>query len=75
MNIPDPIMFRAVDFSVKKKSSSISLIDEELGCGFATAAMIIDEMEHLGIVGDYRNGRPRRVLMTTKQWHDLMSKK
>ena len=75
LKITDELMYRAVDYSVKNKSSSVSILDEKLECGAAAAALIIDEMEQLGIVGDYRNGRPRRVLMTQRQWKELLSEK
>ena len=73
MNIPDKLMYKAVDYSVRTKASSVSMIEDELGCGYATAAMIINEMEHLGILGDYREGKPRRVLMTAGQWEKILS--
>ncbi|HPP12937.1 MAG TPA: DNA translocase FtsK, partial [bacterium] len=44
------------------KIASISMLQRRLKIGFNKAAGLIEKMEQEGIVGPYREGKPREVL-------------
>lgn len=47
---------------VTTKIASISMLQRRLKIGFNKAAGLIEQMEEEGIVGPYREGKPRRVI-------------
>lgn len=44
--------------------ASISMLQQKLNLGYATAAHIIDQLEAVGVVGDFSGSAPRRILMS-----------
>ncbi len=53
---------QAKDIVIKTKKASASLLQRKLKIGYAHAAMIMDELEHDGIIGPGRGVKPREVL-------------
>ena len=58
----DPLFDEAVQVVLTHQSASISLLQRRLKIGFNRAARLIEEMESQGIVGSYRDGKPREIL-------------
>ncbi|MBU2495678.1 MAG: DNA translocase FtsK 4TM domain-containing protein [Candidatus Omnitrophota bacterium] len=58
----DPLFDEAVQIVLTHQSASISLLQRKLKIGFNRAARLIEEMESQGIVGTYRDGKPREIL-------------
>ncbi|MCX5641997.1 MAG: DNA translocase FtsK 4TM domain-containing protein [Candidatus Omnitrophica bacterium] len=58
----DPLFDEAVQIVLAHQSASISLLQRRLKIGFNRAARLIEEMESQGIVGQYRDGKPREIL-------------
>jgi len=65
----------AVDLAVKSGKISTSLIQRKLSIGYGKAAKFIDIMEEQGIVSEPNGQRPRDVLMTKDEWHELLSRR
>lgn len=58
----DPLFEEAVQIVLTHQSASISLLQRRLKIGFNRAARLIEDMESQGIVGPYRDGKPREIL-------------
>jgi len=54
--------------------ASVSLIQRKFKVGYARAARIIDQMEARGIVGPFEGSKPRQVLITKQQLHEMNMK-
>ena len=53
---------QAKEIVIKTKKASASMLQRKLKIGYAHAAMIMDELEHEGIIGSGRGAKPREVL-------------
>ena len=67
----DPMFRAAVDLAVESGKISTSLIQRRLSLGYGRAAKLIDEMEKRGIVSPPEGQKPRSVLISAAQWHEI----
>ena len=51
--------------------ASTSLIQRRLSLGYGRAAKLIDEMEKRGIVSPPEGQKPRSVLISPSEWHEI----
>ena len=58
----------AVRAGLDRDRCSVSLLQRELGLGFAEAAATIERMEAEGIVGPYRGTGDRELLVEIAEW-------
>lgn len=63
----DELYTRAVRIVLETRIASISMLQRRLEIGFNRAARLIERMEAEGIVGPYREGKPRLILKGTLQ--------
>lgn len=64
-NSSDELIDQVIDFVVRKRKASTSMIQRQFRIGFNRAGRIIDELEERGIIGpETGNSKPREVLMT-----------
>jgi len=70
----DELLPQAIELVVETGQASVSLIQRKFKVGYARAARIIDQMESRGIVGGFEGSKPRQVLITKQQWHELNMK-
>lgn len=54
----------AIQAVVAEGSASTSLLQRRLKVGYSTAAALLDELEHRGIIGPFCGGRPRSILIS-----------
>jgi DNA segregation ATPase FtsK/SpoIIIE-like protein len=62
----------AVEVAVSTGKISTALIQRKLAVGYGKAAMFIDIMEDMGIVGEASGQKPREVLITPDEWHKML---
>lgn len=67
----DELLPKAVKILIESGHASISLLQRRLRIGYARAARLIDIMERRGLVGGYEGSKPRPVLITMEQYHQL----
>ena len=67
----DDMLPQAVEALFDIKQASTSMLQRKLKLGYARAARIMDQMEELGIVGPFEGSKPRQVLITREQWHEM----
>jgi len=58
----DPLFAEAIKIVFESHLASISYLQRRLRIGFNRAARLIEEMETKGILGPYREGKPREIL-------------
>ncbi len=70
----DELLPQAIELVIEAGQASVSLIQRKFKVGYARAARIVDQMEARGIVGGFEGSKPRQVLITRYQWHELNMK-
>ncbi|NLD47634.1 MAG: DNA translocase FtsK [Clostridiaceae bacterium] len=70
----DELLPQAIELVVDAGQASVSLIQRKFKVGYARAARIVDQMEARGVVGGYEGSKPRQVLISKQQWHELNMK-
>ena len=53
--------------------ASVSMLQRRLKLGYARAARLMDQIEAKGIVGPSEGAKPRQILITKDQWHQMQS--
>jgi len=61
----DPLYEKALEIVMHQGKASASFIQRRLKIGFNRAARLIDEMEHLGVVGPAQGSKPRELLRSS----------
>jgi S-DNA-T family DNA segregation ATPase FtsK/SpoIIIE len=67
----DDLLPQAVDVIFETGQASVSMLQRRLKLGYARAARIVDQMEQMGIVGPFEGSKPRALLITKEQWHEM----
>ncbi len=66
----DELINDVIDYVVKSKKASTSLIQRQFQIGYNRAARIIAELEERGIVGPENGSKPRAVFMDKEEWRE-----
>ncbi|WP_322904004.1 FtsK/SpoIIIE family DNA translocase [Paenibacillus sp. SGZ-1009] len=67
----DELFDQAVQIVVEAKQASVSLLQRRMRVGYTRAARLIDSLEAHGIVGPYEGSKPREVLVSPEQYHQI----
>ena len=65
----DEFLEQAIQYVVDKQKASISMLQRVFRIGFNRAARLMDALEDRGIVGPDEGSKPRKVLMTSEEYH------
>ncbi len=63
----------AGEICISNEQGSTSLLQRKLRVGYGRAARIVDQLHDAGVVGPPDGSRPREVLMTMDQFHQMLS--
>lgn len=64
----DELTEDAIEFIIKSKQASVSMLQRRFRIGYNRAARIIDEIEERGIIGPSDGSRPRQVLVKPEEY-------
>ena len=64
-------MVDAIRLALEMEQISSSMLQRRLKIGFNRAARIVDAMEERGFVGPSEGAKPRQVLLTWEEFHEL----
>jgi S-DNA-T family DNA segregation ATPase FtsK/SpoIIIE len=67
----DELLPQAVEIIFESGQASVSMLQRRLKLGYSRAARIVDQMELLKIVGPFEGSKPRQLLITRAQWHEM----
>ena len=67
----DELLPQAIDLVIDAGQASVSFIQRKFRVGYARAGRIIDQMEARGIISGHEGSKPRQVLITKQQWHEM----
>ena len=70
-NERDELVPQAVEVILESGQASVSMLQRRLKLGYSRAARIVDQLEEMGIVGTFEGAKPRQVLITRDQWHEM----
>ena len=65
----------SVDIAIRSNKISTSLLQRKLSIGYSKAAKYIDGMQELGIVSEPNGSKPREVLVSSDEWHEMLSRR
>ena len=65
----------AVELAIRQGKISTSLIQRKISIGYGKAAKFIDYMEEMGLVSEPNGQRPRDVLVTKDEWHEMLARR
>ncbi len=65
----------AVDIAIRSNKISTSLLQRKIKIGYGKAAKFIDYMEEMGIVSEPNGQKPRDVLITKDEWHEMLARR
>jgi len=68
----DELFDEAVRVVIETKRGSVSLLQRRLNIGYARASRMIEMMASIGILGEYKGSQAREVMLTVKQYEQLM---
>lgn len=71
--IDDELVCAAIACALEVGYISISMLQRRLRYSYSRAGRLVDRMEELGIVGPADGSKPRKVLITARQWEDMKS--
>lgn len=71
----DKQFLEAVDLAIKQGKISTSLIQRKISIGYGKAAKFIDIMEDMGLVSEPNGQKPRDVLVTRDEWHEMLARR
>jgi len=67
----DAMLPQAADVIFDSKQASVSMLQRRLKLGYSRAARIVDQLEELGVLGPFEGSKPRQILITKEQWHEM----
>jgi len=70
----DPLYNQAVEIILSTGRGSVSLLQRKLGIGYGRASRLVDIMETHGVLGPAQGSKPRELLMSLAQWHDMQDR-
>jgi S-DNA-T family DNA segregation ATPase FtsK/SpoIIIE len=71
----DPKFIEAVEIAIRQGKIATSLLQRKLGIGFGRAARYIDAMQDQNFVSEPNGQKPREVLITKEEWHEILSRR
>ena len=69
----DPLMREVLAYIIETKKVSASLLQRRFRIGYNRAARIVDDLESSGLIGPSEGSKPREVLMTESQYHEMVA--
>ncbi len=72
----DELISQAAKIVIDLNSCSVSMLqrrmsDKQFRLGYSRAARIVDQLEELGVVGQYQGAKPRDVLIDLAEWERI----
>ena len=71
----DSSFYDALELATEMGKISSSFLQRKLRLGFQRAARIIDQMEDCGYIGEQNGSKPRDVLITKDDFHEIMMRR
>ncbi len=71
----DPTFLDIVELALNSGRIATSFIQRKMSIGYGRASKYIDMMEELGIVGEANGSKPRDVLITKDEWHEMLARR
>ena len=71
----DPTFLDIVELALNSGRIATSFIQRKMSIGYGRASKYIDIMEELGIVGEANGSKPRDVLITKDEWHEMLARR
>ncbi len=68
----DNLLPQAIEIVIEIGQASASLLQRKLKVGYSRAGRLIDQLEERGIIGPHEGSKPRNVLMSRAEYHEMM---
>jgi S-DNA-T family DNA segregation ATPase FtsK/SpoIIIE len=67
----DSLLPQAIEMAIETGQASVAMYQRRLKVGYQRAARLIDQMESRGIIGPFEGTKPRQILITRQQFHEM----
>lgn len=64
----DSLLPQAVELVLAEKVAAVSMLQRCLHLDYPRAALLVEQMEELNIVGPFNGSKPRKLLISARQW-------
>ncbi len=64
----DELFLQAGEAIIENQRGSVSLLQRKFGIGYGRASRIIDQLASAGLLGPFRDGKAREILMTMEEF-------
>ena len=68
----DDLLPQAMEIVVELGQASASLLQRKLKVGYSRAGRLIDQLEERGVIGPHEGSKPRKVIMSRNEFHEMM---
>lgn len=69
----DELFVQSGEAIIESGRGSVSLLQRKFGIGYGRASRIIDQLEAMGVLGPFREGKAREILMTMEEFRRRFS--
>ncbi len=64
----DELFMQSGEAIIESQRGSVSLLQRKFGIGYGRASRIIDQLESVGLLGPFRDGKAREILLTLEEF-------
>ncbi len=65
----DELFIQSGEAIIENQRGSVSLLQRKFGVGYGRASRIIDQLASVGLLGPFRDGKAREILLTMEEFH------
>lgn len=65
----DELFIQSGEAIIENQRGSVSLLQRKFGIGYGRASRIIDQLASVGLLGPFRDGKAREILLSIEEFH------
>ena len=70
---PDELLAASGDLFLKEGRVAVSLLQRRFDLDFQAACEVLDRLQEAGLIGTYKGGQQRDILLTQEEWQSKVA--